>query len=103
MNTKKLSYSALFVALGVICSPFNIPLGFAKCFPVQHLINVLTAVLLGPLYAVMSAFTTSLIRNLLGTGSLLAFPGSMIGGSIFALILSKSLEKTNILDKLHMA
>lgn len=36
-------------------------------------------VLLGPGYAVGMAFAAALIRNLLGLGSLLAFPGSMIG------------------------
>ena len=30
-------------------------------------------------YGVSAAFTTSLIRNIIGSGSLLAFPGSMIG------------------------
>lgn len=89
MNIKKLSYSALFVALGVVCSPFNIPLGFAKCFPVQHLINVLTAILLGPSYSLMCAFSTSLIRNFIGTGSLLAFPGSMIGAFLSAIFYQK--------------
>ena len=50
-----------------------------KCSPVQHMVNVLGAVLLGPGYAVGMAFAAALIRNLLGLGSLLAFPGSMIG------------------------
>lgn len=56
MNIKKITYSAIFIAIGVVCSPFNIPLGFAKCFPVQHLINVICAILLGPIYAVSCAF-----------------------------------------------
>ena len=43
------------------------------------MVNVLGAVLLGPGYAVGMAFAAALIRNLLGLGSLLAFPGSMIG------------------------
>jgi energy coupling factor transporter S component ThiW len=46
---------------------------------VQHLVNILSGVFLGPWYAVAQAFTASLIRNLMGTGTLLAFPGSMIG------------------------
>lgn len=90
MNIKKISYSAFFVAIGVICSPFHIPLGFTKCYPVQHLINVLTAVILGPMYAVMSAFATSVIRNLLGTGTVLAFPGSMIGALLAGLFYQKT-------------
>ena len=45
MNIKKISYSAIFIAIGVACSPINIPLSFAKIFPIQHLINVLSVLL----------------------------------------------------------
>lgn len=80
MNSiKKLAVAGLLVALGVVCSTFSIPVGAAKCFPVQHMVNVLAGVLLGPGYAVGMAFATSLLRVMMGTGSLLAFPGSMIG------------------------
>lgn len=78
-NIKKLTLSGLLVAMVVVCSAFYIPMGVAKCFPVQHLINVLAGVLLGPIYAVSMAFVTSMIRVMIGTGSLLAFPGSMCG------------------------
>jgi energy coupling factor transporter S component ThiW len=63
-----------------------IPVGVAKAFPIQHLINILSAVLLGPAYALWNAFAISLLRNLLGTGSLLAFPGSMIGALLAGLL-----------------
>lgn len=85
-NTKKLTLAAMFVALGVTCSAFYIPVGIAKCFPVQHLINVLAGTFLGPVYAVSMAFATSLIRVLTGTGSLLAFPGSICGAFLCALL-----------------
>lgn len=85
-NTKKLTMAAFFVAIGVVFSFVNIPVGLAKCYPIQHMVNVLSAVLLGPLYSVLVAFCTSLIRNISGTGSLMAFPGSMIG-AFFAGIL----------------
>jgi len=78
-NVKKLTTAGLLIALGVVCSAFYIPIGASKCFPIQHMVNVIAGVLLGPGYAVSMAFGTSLIRNLMGTGSLLAFPGSMIG------------------------
>ena len=78
-NVKKLTTAGLLVACGVVFSTFYIPIGAAKCFPIQHIINVLAGVFLGPAYAVGMAFSTSLLRNILGTGSLLAFPGSMIG------------------------
>lgn len=80
MKTKKITLSALFIALGVVGSNLIfIPIGVAKCFPVQHTINVLSAVILGPWYGLAIAFCISLLRNVLGTGSLMAFPGSMIG------------------------
>ena len=90
-DIRKLATAAMLVAVAVICSPLSIPVGASKCFPIQHLVNVIAGVFLGPWYAVGAAFCTSLIRNLLGTGSLLAFPGSMCGallcglGPIFAM------------------
>ncbi len=79
VNVKKLALAGLLVAVGVVGSTFSIPVGVSRCAPVQHFINILAGVFLGPGYAVGMAFCTSLIRNLLGTGSLLAFPGSMCG------------------------
>ena len=82
----KLVLSGMFVALAVVLSTFSIPVGGAKCFPIQHMVNVLSAVFLGPWYGFGIAFCTSLIRNLLGTGTLLAFPGSMIGALCCGLV-----------------
>lgn len=87
----KMTMTAMLVAVGTLTSHlFFIPLGFAKVFPMQHFINVLSAVLLGPGYAVMQAFSVSLIRNMMGTGSLFAFPGSMIGAFLAAYLYQKS-------------
>ena len=90
MNIKKITYSAIFIAIGVVCSPFNIPLGFAKCFLVQHLINVICAIILGPIYAVSCAFAISFLRNIMGMGTLLAFPGSMIGALLSGVLYKKT-------------
>ena len=76
---KKLAIAGMLAAVAVVCSPLSIPIGASRCYPVQHLVNVLAAVFLGPWYGIGMAFVTSLVRNLLGTGSLLAFPGSMCG------------------------
>ncbi len=90
-KTMKMTMTAMLVAVGTLTSHlFYIPLGFAKVFPMQHFINVLSAVLLGPAYAVMQAFSVSLIRNMMGTGSLFAFPGSMIGAFLAAYLYQKS-------------
>ena len=85
-NTKKLVLADVLIALGVAASPLYIPIGASKCFPVQHLVNVLAAMLLGPWYGVSMAFVTSLLRVLIGTGSLLAFPGSMCGALLAGLL-----------------
>jgi energy coupling factor transporter S component ThiW len=86
-NIRKLTVSSALIALGVILSPiFVINLGVVKASPTQHLINVVSAVLLGPWYALANAFIISVIRNILGTGSLLAFPGSMVGALLAGLI-----------------
>ena len=91
MHTKKLAFTGLFVAIGVISAHLvYIPVGVSRCFPVQHAINVLLAVLLGTRYSVSAAFTTSLLRNILGTGSLLAFPGSMIGALLAGLLYKRT-------------
>ena len=79
-NTKKLAIAAIFVALAVVGSAFvSFPVFGSKCSPTQHMVNVLCAVFLGPWYGVGVAFCASLIRNLVGAGTLMAFPGSMIG------------------------
>ena len=90
INTKKLTIAGVLIAIGVILSTFHIQIGIAKCFPIQHLINVICAVLLGPVYAVMCAFSTSLIRNLIGTGTPLAFFGSMIGALFAGIVYHKT-------------
>ncbi|MEG1917218.1 MAG: energy coupling factor transporter S component ThiW, partial [Oscillospiraceae bacterium] len=89
-NTRKLAIAGILIAVGVICSPFSVNVGFAKCFPIQHMINVLAGVLFGPLYAVCMAFATSLLRLTLGMGTLLAFPGSMIGALCCGLLYGRT-------------
>lgn len=76
---RRAALAGMFAAAGVVLSVVSIPVGPTKCFPFQHAINVIAGVTLGPAWAVGAAFTTSLVRNMLGTGSLFAFPGSMFG------------------------
>lgn len=91
MQLKRLTFTALFIAIGVLSAHLiYIPIGVSKCFPVQHAINVLLAVLLGTRYSVSAAFGISLLRNILGTGSLLAFPGSMIGAALSGILYKKT-------------
>lgn len=86
MQTRKLTSAALLVAIGTLSAHLiYIPAGVSKCFPVQHAINVMSAVLLGPDYAVAIGFLIATLRNLMGSGSILAFPGSMIGALLAGL------------------
>ena len=79
LNLRKLCLAAVLTAVCVATSTFSIPIGASRCFPIQHLCNILAGVFLGPWYSVAMAFCASLIRNLIGTGTLFAFPGSMVG------------------------
>ncbi len=86
IKLKKLVLTAVFAAVAVVGSLFSFPVFGSKCAPVQHLINVLCAIILGSGYGVAAAFVSSLIRNLLGLGTLLAFPGSMCGALLAGLL-----------------
>ena len=86
VNVKKLAIAGILIAAGIVCSPLSVPVGASRCAPVQHFINILSGVFLGPGYAVCMAFVTSLLRNLMGTGTLLAFPGSMCGALLCGLL-----------------
>ena len=89
-NTKKLAVAAVFCAVAVAGSLFSFPVFGSKCSPVQHMVNILCALLLGPFYGTAVAFTASLLRNMLGLGSLMAFPGSMLGALLCGLVYSRT-------------
>lgn len=89
-NVKKLAAAGVFCAVAVVGSLFSFPVFGSKCAPVQHMVNILCAVLLGPAYGVGAAFAASVIRNLLGLGTLMAFPGSMFGALLCGLVYWKS-------------
>jgi len=79
-TTKKLALMALFVAIGTVTAHVVwFPAGPAKAYPMQHAINVLSAVLLGPIEAGLIALVIGALRNMLGLGTIFAFPGGIIG------------------------
>ena len=72
-NVKKLAAAGLLCAVAVVGSIVVVfPIFGSKCAPVGV------------------AFCASLLRNLLGTGSILAFPGSMCGALLCGLIFWKT-------------
>jgi len=78
-QTRKAAYAVVLTAIAVALAPFFIPIGITKCYPAQHMVNVLGAVLLGPWYALAVATAAAIIRNALNLGTIFAFPGGMIG------------------------
>ncbi len=90
-----MTLTAAFVALNVILSTVvTIPIGIIRAAPMQHLINVLGAVLTGP-WVIVQAFISSTIRVLFGTGTVFAYPGSMIG-ALAAWFLYKYTKKLSL-------
>ncbi|WP_461810691.1 energy coupling factor transporter S component ThiW [Faecalimonas sp.] len=89
-NVKKLCVAGILCAVAVVGSLFSIPVFGSKCAPVQHMVNILCAILLGPWYGVGVAFVSSFLRNLMGLGSLLAFPGSMCGALLCGIVFWKT-------------
>lgn len=86
IDTKKLALAGILIAVAVIGSTFSFPIAGSKCAPVQHFVNVFGAVFLGPVLNTVVAFLASLIRNLSGLGSPLAFPGSMVGALLASIM-----------------
>ncbi len=84
--TRKVAYSVVLAAIAIALSPLSIPVAGAKIYPWQAMVNVLAGVLVGPWYAVAVALVAAIARNALGTGTLFAFPGSVIGAFLVGLL-----------------
>ncbi|MEM0101122.1 MAG: energy coupling factor transporter S component ThiW [Candidatus Methanomethyliaceae archaeon] len=86
LNSRRIAAVCLLSALGVALSPIFIPVGPIKLYPIQSALNVIAGVLLGPFWAVIQAFIISTIRNILGVGTIFAYPGSLIGSFLVGII-----------------
>ena len=130
-NTKKLALAGVLCAVAVVGSMFSFPVFGSKCAPVQHMVNVLCAVLLGCgiVYHKTHKLLPTLIGEVFGTGiigGLLAWPVailfmgkaagdiafyayivpflvSTVGGSIIAGIILFALEKNGTLKSMQNA
>lgn len=84
----RLAVVAILMAIGVVGSYLVvIPIGIVRAFPVQHFLNIVTAVVVGPGAAIAMAGGTAILRILLGTGSILAIPGSLTGAILVGAML----------------
>ena len=100
----RVSMISIFTALGVVLSPFWIPVLTSKAFPMQHMINALSGVLLGPFDALIIAFLIGVIRVSFGLGTIYAFPGGLPGGFVVGLfhILFKRFFKRSTAMKISI-
>ena len=86
-RTRRLALAGVFTALAIVGSFLSFPVAGSKCAPVQHIINILAAVTLGPWYSVGIAFCASLLRNLLGLGMV----GALCCGLVYSICHKLSL------------
>lgn len=83
---RKVALAAVLSASAVVLSPVvTFPLPLATPYPVQHMVNAIAGVLLGPWYAALMAVIVGSVRYMLGTGTIHAFPGGIFGGLIVGL------------------
>jgi energy coupling factor transporter S component ThiW len=86
LELRRLVYTALLAALTVALSTVVIiPVGPTKVQPMQHAMNVIAGIFLGPWYAMLGAVITGLVRNFMGTGTVFAFPGGIPGALLVGL------------------
>ena len=74
-SIKKTALAGMLVALTVALSGFSIPIGASKCFPIQHLVNVLAG------GSMVGAFLGAYLFQKTGR-FLLAYLGEVVGTGI---------------------
>jgi energy coupling factor transporter S component ThiW len=97
---KMVALASIFAALTLALSPLWIPWGPSKAFPGQHLVNVLSGIILGPLGATIVSLISGTLRIMLGTGTIFAYPGGIPGGIIVGIaykILKRIITKRRAL------
>lgn len=95
--------AAFLTALAVAGSLLQFPFLGAMCSPVQHMVNIIAGVYLGPWWAMGSGFCAALIRNIASLGSPLAFPGSMVGSFLCGAMYHWVFKKNPLYVRLPMA
>jgi energy coupling factor transporter S component ThiW len=86
--SRRVALSAILIALGVVLSVFpgSVPIGPTKVFPFQHMINVFSGVLLGPVYGGFIALAIGILRIGLGTGTIFALAGGVPGAIVVGVV-----------------
>ena len=89
-SVKCIALTGIFAGVAIVGSMLSVPVLGAKCAPVQHIVNIISGIVLGPWYALAAAFIASVVRNLCGLGTLLAFPGSMCGAFLAGVLYRRT-------------
>ena len=88
--TIRIAVSAILIAIGVVLSYLNpfayLTIAGTKINPFAHLINVLSGVLLGLLFSIVTALGIAIIRFATGIGSIHAFHGGISGALIVGIV-----------------
>lgn len=83
LQLRRLVLAAMFAAIATILGPLSIPMPIGpRVFPLQHTVNAIAGVLLGPWYAAGAALVAAILRNAMHTGTVFAFPGSPFGALV---------------------
>ncbi|HDI42644.1 MAG TPA: energy coupling factor transporter S component ThiW [Candidatus Bathyarchaeota archaeon] len=87
VSSKRVALTAVLISIGVVLAPIvYFPIGPTKCYPIQHMINAVAGVLLGPWYAAGIATAIGIIRYTSGFGTIFAFPGGIPGALVVGLV-----------------
>jgi energy coupling factor transporter S component ThiW len=96
--TKRISTTSIMVGVGLVLSYLNpfayITIFGAKINPFAHVINAIMGVLVGPIYALITATIIAILRFSLAIGSIHAFHGGMSGAIIVGIVAYYLWEKT---------
>ncbi|MHA1689147.1 MAG: energy coupling factor transporter S component ThiW [Promethearchaeota archaeon] len=88
--TKKIATAAIFIAVGLVLSYLN-PFAYfiifgTKINPFAHFINGMTGVLVGMIFAMLTATGIAILRFSLGIGTIHAFHGGISGAFVVGII-----------------
>ena len=86
-RTRRMIVIAMLACISYVLSTF---VYFPRMAPFQHMMNVITAVLMGPAAAFAAAFITGLMRMILGGRTIQALIGAIIGGPIAGIFYKKT-------------
>ena len=90
-TTHKLALAGVLCAVAVVGSLLSFPVLGSKCAPVQHMVNILCAVVLGPWYGFFAAGIGSGLADLLA-GYAHYVPGTFIIKGLVALVAALLLQ-----------